>query len=103
MRNENDVKKAVKVVLMSTPKCWWFMPAMNGFGRSGVPDFIGTVDGRMFAVETKFGRGTTTVHQDREISAIRKSGAVAWVVNEETLEAWTELFREWVSSNASHS
>lgn len=102
LSRESDVKKAVKVILMSTPKCWWFMPAMNGFGRSGIPDFVGHVNGKMFAVETKFGRGTTTVHQEREISAIRENGATAWVVNEETLEAWTELFREWVNGDASH-
>ena len=74
MKNESDVKKIVKDVLKATDNCWWFMPAANGFGRSGVPDFVGHVNGNFFAVETKFGKGTTTAHQDKEISAILQSG-----------------------------
>lgn len=96
MKNEGDVKKAVKVVLASTPKCWWFMPAMNGFGRSGIPDFVGMVNGQFFAVETKFGGYKTTAHQDREIAAIRNGNGRAWIVNEQNFEGWRDVFNEWV-------
>ena len=58
MKKEEDVKKVVKTILKGTPKCWWFMPPANGFGRSGIPDFVGHVNGHFFAVETKFGKGT---------------------------------------------
>ena len=58
MNKEGDVKDNVKAVLKSVgDKCYWFMPSANGFGRAGIPDFIGWVDGRAFAIETKFGRG----------------------------------------------
>lgn len=95
--NEGDVKKIVKAVLKDTPKCWWFMPPANGFGRSGVPDFVGHVNGNFFAVETKFGKGTTTANQDREIEAIDKAGAKVWIVRETSLDFWEFEFKAWVA------
>lgn len=40
MKNEADVKKAVKKILSSFPadEIWYFMPPANGYGRSGIPD-----------------------------------------------------------------
>ncbi len=53
MNKEGDVKDNVKAVLKSVgDKCYWFMPSANGFGRAGIPDFIGWVDGREFAIAT---------------------------------------------------
>lgn len=101
MKNEGDVKKAVKVLLMSTPKCWWFMPAMNGFGRAGVPDFVGMVNGSMFAIETKFGKYKPTAHQERELAAIATANGQAWVVNEKNFDDWEQEFKEW-AGHVSH-
>lgn len=100
MKNEGDVKKIVKSVLSHTPGCWWFMPPANGYGRSGIPDFVGCVHGRMFAVETKFGRGTTTPHQQKEIEAAMQAGAEVWIVRETNVDEWTLIFKAWVALNA---
>ena len=51
MKNEGDVKKAVKKVLDKTDNCYYFMPPANGYGRSGIPDFIGQVNGYFFGIE----------------------------------------------------
>ena len=46
MRNERDVKENVKRVLRAAqPTCWWFMPVASGYGRAGIPDFVGCVNG----------------------------------------------------------
>jgi hypothetical protein len=94
---EEDVKKLVKAVLKSTPDCWWFMPPANGFGRSGIPDFVGCVNGYMFAVETKFGKGTTTANQEREIAALTQSGAKVWIVRETNVDDWHLEFKAWAA------
>lgn len=97
-KNEVDVKAAVKEVLAAYgTRVWYFMPAANGFGRAGIPDFIGTLDGRTFAVETKFGNNPTTVHQDREILSLQVAGAQAWVVNEKNFTEWQASFAGWVA------
>jgi len=75
MNNEADVKKAVRKVLDSLPKCYYFMPPANGYGRSGIPDFIGHVNGYFFGVETKFGSRDLTANQTREVVSIVQSGA----------------------------
>lgn len=103
MRNEGDVKKIVKQVLNDTDGCWWFMPPANGYGRSGIPDFVGCVNGRAFAVETKFGRGTTTAHQEKEIAQATQAGAEVWIVRETSVDTWALEFKAWVALNAGDS
>lgn len=49
---EKRVKKKV-VELFKKYQVWYFMPANNGFGKSGIPDFIGIVRGRFVGVECK--------------------------------------------------
>jgi hypothetical protein len=97
MKNEGDVKKIVKDILKTTAKCWWFMPPANGFGRSGIPDFVGGVNGYIFAVETKYGKGTTTANQAREIAALEQSGARVWIVRETSVDGWEKEFKAWAT------
>ena len=97
MKNEGDVKKIVKDILRVTAKCWWFMPPANGYGRSGIPDFVGCVDGHLFAVETKFGKGTTTANQLRELEALERAGARTWIVRETSVDMWEIEFKAWAA------
>lgn len=105
-RNEGDVKKLVKRVLddvgcggdPTSPlrDVWYFMPSANGYGRQGIPDFVGCAAGRMFAIETKFGGNTLTAHQLRELDAVKKAGSNAWIVRESTFGIFEREFRDWV-------
>jgi Holliday junction resolvase len=97
MHNEGDVKKVVKQVLNDTPDCWWFMPPANGYGRSGIPDFVGCQKGHMFAIETKFGTNTTTANQKRELQQLTAAGAEVWIVRETTVDVWALEFKAWVA------
>lgn len=103
MKNEGDVKKIVKDILRDTKDCWWFMPPANGYGRSGIPDFVGCVSGNMFAVETKFGKGETTANQTREINNLMSAGAQVWIVRETSVDTWEIEFKAWVALNAGNS
>jgi len=95
--NEGDVKKYIKKVLAtySGDDLWYFMPPANGYGRSGVPDFLGCYKGSTFAIETKFGSNQPTNNQVREIDALMRAGAEVWVVRETNLHEWEEMFDAW--------
>ena len=99
MKNERDVKAAVKEILKAAG-AWWFMPVASGYGRQGIPDFIACVDGKFLAIETKFGGNTTSPLQKRELEAIELANGTALVIDEGnvqllpvTLAALRELFR----------
>jgi hypothetical protein len=78
MTPEAKVKSEIKKVLAEYG-CWYFMPSMNGYGRAGIPDFIGCYQGVFFAVEAKAPEGQVTAHQQREIDAIHHAGGAAIV------------------------
>lgn len=83
---EGRVKAQVKAWLKAR-NIWFFMPASNGFGTSGIPDFMCCYNGRTLAIETKApGRiKNTTAMQDIQLAAIRAAGGIAVVVDDVTL------------------
>ena len=82
---EGLVKQKLKRILMSLPHCYHFFPATGGYGRSGVPDVVGSFRGRFFGIECKApGKtGNTTALQERELAAIEAAGGVALVYDGE--------------------
>ena len=74
MTPEAKVKADIKRVLAEYD-CWYFMPSMNGYGRSGIPDFIGCYQGVFFAIEAKAKNGKVTPNQARELQALIDHGA----------------------------
>lgn len=99
MKNEGDVKKFVKKVLVGydPDQLWYFMPPANGYGRSGIPDFLGCYKGFMFAIETKFGYNDLSNNQLREVNQLTRSGAKVWIVRESNLHAWQDEFAAWAA------
>jgi len=83
---EGRIKTKVKA-LFNKYGVWYFMPANNGYGRAGVPDFVACAKGRFIGVETKAdGTKKTTVLQELCGGAIRKhNGYYAVVFDDVTL------------------
>lgn len=79
MTPEGRVKQAIKNCLNQL-NIWYFMPAANGFGKVGVPDFICCFDGKFFAIEAKAPgkRNNTTPNQNMRIQEIKNAGG--WVI-----------------------
>ena len=91
---ESKVKAKIKALLKAR-QIYYFMPATWGYGRSGVPDFVGCVDGHFFTIEAKAGKSQPTALQLREMRSIEDSGGTTFVINEsnlDTLEAWLDTF-----------
>jgi Holliday junction resolvase len=78
------VKTAVRKLLDSL-NIYHFMPPANGFGRAGIPDIVGCMDGHFIAVECKAGKGTTTALQDRELNAVLNAGGTVFIAREHNL------------------
>ena len=81
---EAKVKTAVRKLLDSL-NIYHFMPPANGFGRAGIPDIVGCMDGHFIAIECKAGKGTTTALQDRELNAILNAGGAVFIAREHNL------------------
>lgn len=100
MTKEGIVKDAVKRLLHSygimpakdaalfTPACrgWYYMPAQNGMGVTGIPDFIGHFRGSFFACETKTKGKKPTALQQHQLNAISISGAKSFVIDGDLTE-----------------
>lgn len=87
---EAKVKNKVKAIL-NTYGAYYFMPIGGPYSRAGVPDIVGSYQGKFFAIECKAGKGKTTALQNKEIAEINASGARAIVVNEDNLGDVAEL------------
>ena len=83
MTPEGRVKEDVKKILKKH-NIWYFMPAANGFGKVGVPDFICCWDGKFLAVETKApGKlSNLTPNQQNRIDEIRSARGWALVIDD---------------------
>jgi Holliday junction resolvase len=82
---EWKVKRAVRLML-DKMGVYHFMPPANGFGRAGIPDIIGCMDGHFIAIECKAGKGTTTALQDRELNMILNAGGTTFIARETNLD-----------------
>ena len=76
---EGKVKDAIKKEL-NARGIWFFMPASNGFGKVGIPDFVCCVNGKFLGIEAKAPgkRNNTTPNQDARINEIR--AARGWAI-----------------------
>ena len=90
---EWKVKKAVRL-LLDKLGVYHFMPPANGFGRAGIPDIVGCMDGHFIAIECKAGKGQTTALQDRELNAILNAGGTVFIAREHNLLELKQLLTE---------
>jgi len=65
MTPEGKIKKKVKDLLRKYD-VWYFLPGNNGFGKSGIPDFVAIADGQFIGIECK----ADTTKQPTELQRI---------------------------------
>lgn len=93
---ESKVKKRVREILDKL-SIYHFMPPANGFGRAGIPDIIGCLNGHFIAIECKAGKGTTTPLQDRELDRIHNAGGTTFIARESNLDELQQILKEKAS------
>ena len=89
-KSEKDVKRRVKQIFETHGYFWW-MPPMNGFGKTGVADFNAIKHGVFFAVETKFKNNKPTHRQCAFLESITAEQGYGFLVNETNVE-WLDVF-----------
>lgn len=81
---ESKVKAKV-VAQLKELGAYWFYPVTGGFGRSGVPDIVGVLDGTFFGIECKAGGNKPTKLQMMNLQQIKDAGGIALVIDETTV------------------
>lgn len=81
---EGRVKAAIKKYLKTLPDCWFYMPVQNGMGVVGIPDIVGVINGRFFAIECKAPgkENNVTANQRATLQAITDAGGIAFVASD---------------------
>ena len=87
---EKQVKLQVKKIL-DKYRVWYFMPMGGGYGKSGIPDFVGCVNGRFIAIETKANGNKPTALQVKQLREIAEHKGVSIVINENNLQELDDL------------
>jgi hypothetical protein len=90
MTPEGRVKKDIRKVLDSL-NAWYYMPVSRGMGVMGIPDFIGCLSGRFFAIEAKANGGKPTLRQTLIMGAIRRAGGLVFIIDESNVEGLARL------------
>lgn len=91
---ENKVKGQIKKWLLSLPGCWFYSATAGPWSVGGIPDLIGVINGRFFAIEVK-GPGrvnSATPLQKMRIAQIKGAGGVAFIAD--SLETVQTMFAE---------
>lgn len=79
---EGRVKKKITAMLKEHG-IWYFMPGNNGYGKSGVPDYVAIVGGQFWGIEAKAPRGKQTALQIKRMAEIEAAGGKYFLVNDE--------------------
>ena len=97
MKLESDFKKKVKKDLKKIPKCWFFINE-SALSIRGLPDIVGVINGRFFALELKrSGKELShprTVLQNYVKEKIESCGGIAEFTYPEN---WDEIFGKLAS------
>ena len=89
-RNENDVKKEIKILLNNHHWFHW-AAAASPFGATGISDRLAFRDGVLLCVEAKFGKNKPTAMQKAFLESIAAESGFGFVVNERNLPALAEF------------
>jgi len=90
-----DIQSSTKAGTFTKAAGWWY-PAVQGMmSVRGVPDIVGTFNGKFFAIEAKAPGKKPTGLQALQIAAIAASGGAVFVVDgEESLKGFETWLKE---------
>ena len=92
---EKEVKALVRAELLTHDHLWFFMPAANGYGTPGIPDFVGIWKGYGFTIECKAGRGRQSQWQERQEAAVVTALAPYFLIHDDNVHSFHDMFTGW--------
>ena len=87
---EGEIKDQVRKVL-DEMGAYYFFPAANGYGRTGIPDIIACVGGHFVGIECKAGSKQPTALQQRELDNIEKAEGTGILVNADNIDILKDI------------
>ena len=87
---EGEIKDQVRKVL-DEMGAYYFFPAANGYGRTGIPDVIACVGGHFIGIECKAGSKQPTALQQRELDNIEKAEGTGLIVNADNIDILKDI------------
>ena len=87
---EGEIKDQVRKVL-DEMGAYYFFPAANGYGRTGIPDIIACVGGHFIGIECKAGSKQPTALQQRELNNIEKAEGTGILVNADNIDILKDI------------
>ena len=87
---EGEIKDQVRKVLDEIG-AYYFFPAANGYGRTGIPDIIACVGGHFIGIECKAGSKQPTALQQRELNNIEKAEGTGILVNADNIDILKDI------------
>ena len=87
---EGEIKDQVRKVL-DEMGAYYFSPAANGYGRTGIPDVIACVGGHFVGIECKAGSKQPTALQQRELDNIEKAEGTGILVNADNIDILKDI------------
>jgi Holliday junction resolvase len=81
---EGEIKDQVRKILDEVG-AYYFFPAANGYGRTGIPDVIACIGGHFVGIECKAESKQPTALQQRELDNIEKAEGTGLVVNADNI------------------
>ena len=87
---EGEIKDQVRKVL-DDMGAYYFFPAANGYGRTGIPDVIACVGGHFIGIECKAGSKQPTALQQRELDNIEKAEGTGILVNADNIDILKDI------------
>jgi len=87
MKESKLTREKILTIIRKQPKAWAFKCAAGPFQERGLPDIIGCIDGRFFAIEGKVGKNTMSPMQEIVQSKIIAANGKYAVMRESITEA----------------
>lgn len=87
---EGEIKDQVRKIL-DEMGAYYFFPAANGYGRTGIPDVIACVGGHFVGIECKAGSKQPTALQQRELDNIEKAEGTGILINADNIDILKDI------------
>lgn len=93
MGQEKLFEKQIKAFL-DEQNCWYVKFFANAYTRQGIPDLLCCVNGYFLAVEVKSDNGRASDLQKWNVSRIRYTGGLAFILKPEQFDSFCKLVKE---------